>query len=446
MFVMTPRRRRVLGSFAALVTFVAAFVVTEPLVARAEVRLAGQQAPSGARIAGDGSTEPDVPLLQVPGVDLVALGYEGVVLEAGDLASFTEALPDDPVLRVVELTDRIEQLPSRLDGLVEAQTLLGVAVAELDPAVGRRRSAVAVAELVERDAVRRRAQAKDALVQRKQRQADHEAQMVEVAVAAYVRPPDADVLASVLGGVATTNADLTAGVLFEAKSDHDGAVADGIEVSLAVAGERLVSAVITADEAAARAAQARAALVEAETARDAHREALSTVELSLLVLAPVLDDMREDLEATVATTWAAAIGDPAIVDLAAVPVVDVRGIRVHAAIAGRLQAMLAAAYADGVPLGGWGHRSHERQIALRAAHCGPAPEDIYLKPAGACSPPTAQPGQSLHERGLAIDFHLAGAGITTRDSPGYQWLAANAANYGFFNLPSEPWHWSVNGS
>ncbi len=28
----------------------------------------------------------------------------------------------------------------------------------------------------------------------------------------------------------------------------------------------------------------------------------------------------------------------------------------------------------------------------------------------------------------------------------YQWLNANAANYGFFNLESEPWHWSTSGS
>lgn len=26
-----------------------------------------------------------------------------------------------------------------------------------------------------------------------------------------------------------------------------------------------------------------------------------------------------------------------------------------------------------------------------------------------------------------------------------RWLAANAPSYGFFNLPSEPWHWTVNG-
>ena len=59
--------------------------------------------------------------------------------------------------------------------------------------------------------------------------------------------------------------------------------------------------------------------------------------------------------------------------------------------------------------------------------------------------PTARPGQSNHERGLAIDFTYAGRAINSRRSPAYQWLSANAASYGLYNLPSEPWHWSVNG-
>ena len=34
---------------------------------------------------------------------------------------------------------------------------------------------------------------------------------------------------------------------------------------------------------------------------------------------------------------------------------------------------------------------------------------------------------------------------TRPDDPAFVWLTANAARFGFFNLPSEPWHWSVNG-
>ena len=53
----------------------------------------------------------------------------------------------------------------------------------------------------------------------------------------------------------------------------------------------------------------------------------------------------------------------------------------------------------------------------------------------------------MHERGLAVDFTCNGGGvISSRSSPCFQWLNANAGSYGFHNLPSEPWHWSTNGN
>lgn len=124
-----------------------------------------------------------------------------------------------------------------------------------------------------------------------------------------------------------------------------------------------------------------------------------------------------------------------------VPLTQVGGITVHTSIADRLQAMLQAARADGVILTGGGYRSPESQIALRRAHCGTSYYAVYQMPASQCTPPTAPPGSSMHERGLAIDFHNCDSHSTAC----YQWLAANAAQYGFYNLPSEPWHWSVNG-
>ncbi len=39
-----------------------------------------------------------------------------------------------------------------------------------------------------------------------------------------------------------------------------------------------------------------------------------------------------------------------------------------------------------------------------------------------------------------------GKTISSRTSAAYKWLAANAGKYGFTNLPSEPWHWSITGS
>ena len=48
----------------------------------------------------------------------------------------------------------------------------------------------------------------------------------------------------------------------------------------------------------------------------------------------------------------------------------------------------------------------------------------------------------MHERGLAVDFTAGGALITSRTSPAFVWLKANAGSYGFYNLPSEPWPFS----
>ena len=123
---------------------------------------------------------------------------------------------------------------------------------------------------------------------------------------------------------------------------------------------------------------------------------------------------------------------------------DTHGIRVASSIRSRLASMLAAAQRDGVYLTGGGYRSSASQIALRRAHCGSSNYAIYQQRSSTCRPPTARPGNSMHERGLAIDFVDKG-GALRRSSAGYRWLKAHAAAYGFFNLPSEPWHWSVNG-
>ena len=126
-------------------------------------------------------------------------------------------------------------------------------------------------------------------------------------------------------------------------------------------------------------------------------------------------------------------------------IVSVGGIRVHSSIAGNLQNLLAAASAAGIHFGGGGYRDSSGQIATRRNNCGDGHYNIYEKPASACRPPTARPGTSMHERGLAIDFTQNGSTLT-RSSSGFHWLKANAAAYGFFNLPSEPWHWSTNGN
>jgi hypothetical protein len=122
--------------------------------------------------------------------------------------------------------------------------------------------------------------------------------------------------------------------------------------------------------------------------------------------------------------------------------VAVDGITVDTSIADALSALLAEAKHDGLVLNGSGYRSHDQQIGLRRSHCGSSNYAIYEMPSSQCSPPTARPGNSLHEQGLAIDF----VNCSTHSTACWQWLNSHAATYGFFNLPSEPWHWSITGA
>lgn len=135
-------------------------------------------------------------------------------------------------------------------------------------------------------------------------------------------------------------------------------------------------------------------------------------------------------------------GGPAGTGTGGISLCTVGGITVNCAIEGQLQAMLNAAAAAGVHLSGGGYRDPAQQIELRREHCGSSYYAIYQMSASACHPPTARPGTSQHEIGLAIDFE----NCSYRSTACYQWLAGNAAGFGFYNLPSEAWHWSTTGS
>jgi LAS superfamily LD-carboxypeptidase LdcB len=164
-------------------------------------------------------------------------------------------------------------------------------------------------------------------------------------------------------------------------------------------------------------------------------------------LSQQISDEQKRLAAQLAASAAgSAAWSGAARSVGSVSVTTVGGIVVNVAIAEQLGAMLAAAAADGVNLSGGGFRDPAQQIALRAQNCGSSDYAIWQMASSDCSPPTARPGSSLHEQGLAIDFSANGSLIQSRGSAGFQWLDGHAASYGFYNLPSEPWHWSVNGS
>lgn len=113
----------------------------------------------------------------------------------------------------------------------------------------------------------------------------------------------------------------------------------------------------------------------------------------------------------------------------------VQGITVNVSVANNLNNMINAAKSAGINLTGDAYRTYDQQVSLRVKHgCA----DLSLS-SSACTPLTAKPGQSNHENGEAIDFKV------TAGSAEFRWLSANAAQYGFKNLPAEAWHWSVDG-
>lgn len=124
-----------------------------------------------------------------------------------------------------------------------------------------------------------------------------------------------------------------------------------------------------------------------------------------------------------------------------VKLVTVNGIRVNVSIAANLSRMISAAKGDGITLRGSGYRSSLEQANLRREHCCKDPNSSKCS----CGPDTAPVGSSMHERGEAIDFRVASGRAIKASDPEYRWLKANANKYGFFNLPSETWHWSIKG-
>ena len=199
-------------------------------------------------------------------------------------------------------------------------------------------------------------------------------------------------------------------------------------------------------EQAAFAEQVRGRL-EASLAESAHLAQLDA-DLSRQVAAEqaALAAMVRPAAKAPASTPSAASATGSRVSVRRPALATVGTITVAASVADQLRALLAAASSDGIFLGGYGYRDVNIQIALRAQNCGGwSDRAIYEVPAEQCSPPTARPGSSLHEQGLAVDFSVNGRFIESRSSEEFRWLAANAGRFGFHNLPSEPWHWSTTG-
>jgi D-alanyl-D-alanine carboxypeptidase len=125
--------------------------------------------------------------------------------------------------------------------------------------------------------------------------------------------------------------------------------------------------------------------------------------------------------------------------LVAVPCPGGGSITVAAQIAENLRGLLTAAKDAGYNLCGSGWRDPKRQIELRKQNCGTSQYAIYQMPSNQCRIPTAIPGTSMHEKGLAIDF----SNMTSMKS---NWLGNNAARFGLYPcVCGEAWHYSING-
>lgn len=331
----------------------------------------------------------------VEGVDLAALGYRGVDLDAVTVAALDTPLPELPMERADEIRARIEVATAHVEGLRGAEYVL------YETSRSMRRD-VKAAHVALEDAAKEQAEAKKRFAKAESG--------VEERRALVAQQPALDV------GTGVTDATLNAASLDLLAAHHAQDVAE-LEV------------------------------IERQARRQAHRVALdlthreaNRMDAHIEYLGNELRQARSGMLA--AGRWLAE-EERGRKDL---PIVTVEGFRVHASIAGSLHDMVVAARADGIDLRGKGYRSTSRQIELRRQNCGPTEFDIWEKSSSACSPPTAKPNRSLHESGLAIDFRQGEDSITSRSQPAYRWLAANAAAYGFFNLPSEPWHWSVSAS
>jgi septal ring factor EnvC (AmiA/AmiB activator) len=173
-------------------------------------------------------------------------------------------------------------------------------------------------------------------------------------------------------------------------------------------------------------------------------------------LVAALNELDEEVAAELARQRAAELSAQAEANNAAgiqappggvvsVPCPAGGSIQVAGDISRSVGLLLTAAAEAGISMCGNGYRDPADQIAVRRSNCGTSYYAIWQMPASYCSPPTARPGSSMHEQGLAIDFTVGGSTIGY-GSAAYDWLAAHAADYGLSNLPSEPWHWSTNGN
>jgi LAS superfamily LD-carboxypeptidase LdcB len=364
-----------------------------------------------------------------------------------------------------EVRARQAEVVIEVDALEAKDAEVRAALAEIERNVAQQRSELEQAERVQAQGEAELALATQAVADAQLRIDDLNEQADRLVVDSFVNPPSDYALEPLRAGSMTDAAVVQAVLQMQGKRDADvlerlAQAHDSLEAEQAKKEDAAVEAKQAQEAAAGELDDVEAALGQQQAfaaeleerlnARLAEAESLRTLDAAL-------SDRLAQEQAALAAQLAAAAQPPAQ-DVAPSQIAPAPGglatvtcpvggsITVAGSISGNVQALLNDAAADGVMLCGGGYRDPQEQIQLRMAHCGTSNYAIYEMPASQCSPPTAIPGTSMHEQGLAIDFTCNGGGTVSTGDECWDWLQANAVGYGLYNLPSEPWHWSTNGN
>jgi hypothetical protein len=356
-------------------------------------------------------------------------------------------------------------LATQVDALQASDSEVDQALQALDANVRGQQAAYSDAERAAGEAEREAAEARDAEQAKQAEIEELRDKVAAFAVDAYVKPPTEDFLESFEATDASEAVQRKA--LMELQSGRDTDVLDELRAAERELAEQRERAEEASERATRRRDEARQRLGDVQAARaqqasfatqvqqrlDAKLGEAAALDATDKALSQQITQQESQLAARLARTapprgggGGGGGGGGSVIPISgSIPLANVRGVVVAASIAGQTDALLSAAAAAGFSLGGTGYRDSSSQVQLRMQHCGTSQYAIYQMPADQCRPPTARPGASKHEQGLAIDITWNGGIINSRSSPAFQWLAANAGRFGFANLPSEPWHWSVGG-